>query len=234
MPVRLDGTTSDFITIAAASFPSVTAYTITFWMQVVNANAGANRTFYACNDNGTNEQRIWRPASNNDAFAKNYVSDSDLSSNDDETSWHMWALTSSGTSAGNGNVYRWKLGDPDGTYGTMSFTPNSFTPNQVYIGGTYYSVGRDARFCFVKLWDAALSLSELQAERVSGKPQRLTNVNRYHRLDTATDTTDYSGNARSCAIDGAVTEGTEPVNWETLSTPQFFQYNWPHQLHARR
>jgi hypothetical protein len=233
MPVRLDGTTSDYISLSTPGFPSVTAYTLIFWMQVVNANAGTNRTFYVCAGGGS-EQRLWRPASNNDNVAINFVSGLDLSSNDDESSWQMWAFVVAGTGSNQGSAYRWKSGDADGTYGSATFTANAFTPADILLGGTYYSTGRDARLAFVKVWDAALSLAELQAERATGKPVRTTNVNRYHRLETATDTSDGSGNGRTCTIAGAVTEGTEPVLWEAVSVIQNFQYDWPHQLHARR
>lgn len=232
MPVRLDGTTSDFLELTSTGIWSSTSYTVTFWMQVVNANAGANRTFFSISNAGGSEQRVWRPGSNIDGYIQNPGPVlANMDSNEDESSWHMWAITASGTSAGNGNVYRWKAGDPDGTYGTLSFTPNSFTPVEIYVGGTYYSTGRDARFCFIKAWDQALSLAELQAERASGAPVRTANLNRYHRLLDASDTADYSGNGRTIALNGAVTEGSEPVGWPGL---QFYQYDWPHQLHARR
>jgi len=217
MPVRLDGTTSDFIEISATGFPSVTAYTVTFWMQVVTANAGANRTFFTA-ANGGSEHRIWRPGSNADDIAINGSSVGAFSSNEDESSWYMWALTSAGTGASDGNAYHWKLGDADGTYGSKVFQPTSFTPNEIYIGGTYYSTGRNARFCFVKVWDAALSLAELQAERAQGKPVRTSNVNRYHRLTDAAYTSDESGNGRSVTSNGAATEGTEPVPWEATGS----------------
>lgn len=234
MPIRLDGTTSSFVTIGATGFPSVTSYTVIFWMQVVTANAGANRTFFKLSNGG--EHRIWRPGGNNDGIAIDGTSVGNISANDDESSWQMWALTSAGTGASDGKLYRWKVGDPDATYGSMTFQPSSgFTANEILLGGTYYATGRNARFCYVKIWDAALSLSELQAERVTGSPVRTSNLNRYHRLETNTDTSDYSGNGRTCVIDGATTEGTEPVDF-TASAPslQFFQYDWPHQLHARR
>jgi len=234
MPVRLDGTTSDFIELSSTGLPSSTSYTVIFWMQVVNANAGTDRSILTYINSGL-EHRIWRPTSNNDGVAVDGVSAGNLSANEDQSSWYMWAITSSGTAAGNGNAYSWKVGDADGTYGTASFTPSSFTPASAYIGGTFYSTGRDARFCFVKMWDVALSLAELQSERTQGKIVRTTNVNRYHRLTNAAYTTDESGNSRTVTSSGAVTEGTEPVQWEPAAAPpQFFQYAWPHQLHARR
>jgi hypothetical protein len=215
MPVRLDGTSSDFIELSSSGLPSATAYTIVFFMQVVTANAGVDRQFWTYADSGgaVSEHRIWRPSSNNDGVAIAGSSVGSLSGNENETDWYMWAMTSSGTGAGNGNAYSWKVGDPDGTYNTLSFTPSTFTPGRAYIGGTFYNTGRNARFCFVKMWDAALSLAELQAERRQGSPVRTSNVNRYHRLTTAAYTTDESGNGRTVTSNGAATEGTEPVPW---------------------
>lgn len=220
--------------MTATGIWSPVSYTVIFWMQVVTANAGVDRQFFTLADGGGNEHRIWRPSSNLDGYAQNLSAVADMSSHDDESSWNMWAITSSGTGAGNGNVYRWKAGDPDGTYGTLSFTPNTFTPTRAYIGGTFYNTGRDARFCFVKCWDAALSLAELQAERAAGEPVRTSNLNRAHRLSTSADTSDSSGNGRTITLNGAATEGSEPVTYTAAGPPQFFQYAWPHQLHARR
>lgn len=214
MPVRFDGTTTDFLTLTATGAPSTTAFTQIFWMQVVNANAGANRYFSDMFDTGAvNRVSLWRPSDNNDELVSN-ASLVDLSANEDESSWQMWALTCSGTGAADLIARRWKAGDPDGTYASVTATGRSFTVAEWYLSGSYFATGRDARICFVKVWDAALSLAELQAERARGVPVRSSNVNRYHRLETGTDTTDYSGNGRACTINSGTTEGTEPVPWD--------------------
>lgn len=221
MPVRCDGTTSSYINLTATGAPSPTAYTTLFWMQVVNANAGANRLFFVMSNSGVNHG-LWRPSSDNDGVRIDGSAVTDMSGNEDESSWYMWAISASGSGASDGKAYAWKLGDPDGTYLSATFQPSSFTPNEIFVGGTYYATGRDARIAYVKVWDAALSLAELQAERVQGKPVRTTSINRYHRLQTSADTTDYSGNGRSATMTGVSTEGSEPVQWEAAAEGDIF------------
>lgn len=69
MPVRLDGTTSDFLEMTSTGIWSPASYTVIFWMQVVTANAGVDRQFFTLADVTTDFFGNPRPATRNDIGA---------------------------------------------------------------------------------------------------------------------------------------------------------------------
>lgn len=216
MPVRV-GAVGDYIRLNATGAPTFTNYTIIWWEQVVTDNAGTDRTSYALQEATTfaNMHRVTRTADDVDRLA-NDATNAALSANLSTTEWVMWAVTCAGTGAGDLKVYAWNASDADGAYESASLAGVAPAAIDFWCLGSNngFSEYRNARYCFPKIWDAVLSLAELQAERVQGKPVRTSNVNRYHRLETNTDTADYSGNSRTATLNGLDTEGTEPVPWE--------------------
>lgn len=223
MPVRVDAL-ADYIRFYEASgLPTFTNYTVTYWEQVVVDNAGTNRMSYLLQNSSFGAaHKIGRAGDNVDRGYGQGV-DATFSSNLSTTEWVMWAITCQGTGATDLKFYAWNATDADGSYKSCSTTGN--TPSGGISGwcmGSNFGTSefRNARYAYIKVWDAVLTLSELQAERTQGKPVKTSNVNRYHRLLDNTDTTDYSGNSRPVTFNGAITtDGTEPVAWEATTLP---------------
>ena len=219
MPVRIDAV-GDGIALALSGLPTFTSYTVTFWEQVVNDSAGTNRMSYLL-QNATYgaSHKVARAGDDVDRLYNESAAAS-LSANATTAEWVMWAITCSGTGAGNLIVRAWAASDADGAYLSASLTGMVPTGGVSFwgIGSNQFNEFRDARYCFVKVWNAALSLAELQAERAQGSPVRTSSLNRYHRLQTNTDNSDGSGNGRTASLAGSLTtEGTEPRPW--IATP---------------
>jgi hypothetical protein len=216
MPVRIDSV-SDYIALSTSGAPSFTAFTITFWYQIQVSNAGTDRTLFDIEATGTGtSHRLFVATDNINYLVNDSITLQPFSTQPSESQWVMAAMSCAGTGATDLKAYFWNAADPDAAYSSAQMTGNGSTLNQWSIGGNHgFSEFRNARFCFVKVWGAVLSLAELQAERTQGKPVRTSNVNRYHRLLNNTDTSDGSGNGRTVTFNGTVsTEGTEPVPWE--------------------
>ena len=215
MPVRTDAV-ADYVALSTSGAPSFTAFTITFWYQIQVSNAGTDRTLFAIEDTGFGTIHKLFVGGDNINYLANNATVQAFGTQPSESQWVMAALSCAGTGATDLKGYFWNAADPDGTYSSAQMTGNGGTLNKWSIGGNHgFSEFRNARFCFVKVWGAVLSLAELQAERTQGKPVRTSNVNRYHRLLNNTDTSDGSGNGRTVTFNGTVTtEGTEPVPWE--------------------
>jgi len=226
MPVQINAL-SDYIRLTATGAPTFTNYSIVFWEQVVTDNAGTNRMSYILTNSSYATIHAIKRASDNVDRLFNDATTANLSANASNSAWVMWALTCSGTGGSDLKLYAWDAGDADGAYKSATLTGVGTATIDAWVLGsnTGFSEYRRARYAYIKVWDAALSLAELQAERAQGKPVRTSNVNRYHRLLTTSDTTDYSGNGRTVSFNGGMTtDGTEPVAWETASTGAAHHY----------
>lgn len=223
MPVRIPSL-SEYISLSLTGLPTFTNYTITYWEQVVTDNAGTNRLSYLLQDGSfAAVHKIARAGDNVDRLSNNASSQA-LTANASNSAWVMWALTCAGTGATDLKLYTWDATDADGAYESATLTGvGAGSLSAWWLGSNgAFSEYRNARYCFVKVWDTVLTLSELQAERTQGKPVKTASVNRYHRLETNSDTTDYSGNGRSLSFGGSpTTDGTEPVPWEATTALLF-------------
>lgn len=235
MPVRFPASGSG-IRLGTTGKPS-TAGTVIWWQRVMTANDNTSRTiFFAERDAAPYAViRVATSGINNNIVEGFQGLQVSLSPQPNQTDWYMWALVWNGTGTGSVRLYTWRVGDADGTYGFAEST-NSTTGD---IGSAIWGFGnfggeyRNAQYCFVKIWSEALTLSQLQAERVKGKPVRLTNLNRVHRLLTNTDTSDDTGNGRVLTFNGTVdTEGTEPVPWDIATNGVAAQLAYHRRLAA--
>lgn len=236
MPIQFSNGTHK-VRFGTSGKPS-TQGTITFWQKVIVPNDFTSRNILFMERDASPYAtiRIATTDVNSNLVGGFEAGYSALSPQPNETDWYMWALIWNGTGAASVKCYAWKLGDADGTY-SYAESSNSTTGDigsALWGLGDYGSEYRNAAYAYVKIWNVALTLGELQAERVQGTPVKTSGVNRYHRLLTTTDTTDYSGNSRTASITAASSSESEPVVWEPSATVQHWQYDWPHQLHARR
>lgn len=99
--------------------------------------------------------------------------------------------------------------------GTVSNSGRLFT----FIGNDSYTEWWPGRTAAVKLWSAALSQAEIQAELASYAAVRSSNLLRVHKLQVP-ETTDYSGNGNTLTGGtGASTAGDPPISAATFSPP---------------
>jgi Concanavalin A-like lectin/glucanases superfamily len=75
-----------------------------------------------------------------------------------------------------------------------------------YHGGGYWWNGRVAAF---KLWQAALTQAEVEAELASYDAVRTSNLLRVHKLQVP-ETTDYSGNGNALTVTGSPSTEADP------------------------
>lgn len=104
--------------------------------------------------------------------------------------WYFAAITASGTS-----VTLWhgdeSLGALSSTSGTLTLAT---TPDTIAVGTNIYGNYFNGRVAAVKIWNAVLSQTELNAEAAQYAPARTTNLLRYYPLNASPATADQSGN----------------------------------------
>ncbi len=221
MTVRFNGT-GDGIRLSTSSPPSMTALTVVWWRKVVTQNDSTSRTelfiertgdFATARHTvtGTNVNQWGAPGGSAGSFSP--------SEPEDNGTWVMFAHVCNGTGSNGSQLYSWASGAADGSYKLAQSTHSGGATINIWGIGDYGGEYRDGEYCFVKIWGAALSLSELQAERIQGKPVRTSNVWAYHRLSSSSDSSDGSGNGRTLTFQGSVANGvdSEPVPWEVVA-----------------
>ena len=123
--------------------------------------------------------------------------------------WYQIAAVVNGANA---TFYRSAAGDPITSVSVSNFTPPA-TPNQLWLGTDAFGGWWDGRIAAVKVWDAALTTAEVEAELSQQQPKRTTNLIRWHPFVTA-ETTDYSGLDNTLTGGtGATTEDGPPIPW---------------------
>lgn len=135
--------------------------------------------------------------------------------------WFRVALTrASATSA---TLYRGANGSPLTVTTNAAMTTNiTGTPAKLWLGGDSYSTewwnGRLANF---KLYNAALTQSEVEVELGQYVPVRTANLLRWHPFVGA-ETTDRSGNGNNLTAgsSAATTEDGPPIPWTVIPAPQ--------------
>jgi hypothetical protein len=91
-------------------------------------------------------------------------------------------------------------------------TSNTFTPNLLSIGGwSPYFVMSRCSIAHFRIWDAALSQAEVEAELVSATAVRTSNLNREYRFANGALTTDSGAGARTLTSGGTPTFTADPT-----------------------
>jgi hypothetical protein len=123
-------------------------------------------------------------------------------------SWAFVALVGSGTTL---DVYVRLEGE--GSLTTVSFTQSTFTEAALYINSDSYAEDFASIRRYTRVWSAALSAVELQAESVSATPVRTSNLNSDFPMGSTTDDNeDASGNGFNLTVAGTPTNsGDEPT-----------------------
>jgi len=212
MSVRFDSTNENLR--ITANLPSNTSYTVFNWMKVINVNAGTTRSLMAFRDQSAGQYHFARLESDNGLLISGdrAATTSAVSPQPTLTDWFCWAWVVNGTGANAAKFYIRQQQASSWTSNTCtSGTWSTFTPTDLLIGVD--TINFDCERRYLRIWDAALSESELNAEFNSTTVVRTANLNRDIQLnDAATALTDYSGNGYNVTKNGTLTDGaSEPV-----------------------
>jgi hypothetical protein len=160
-------------------------------MPLASDNGGANYTFVGAGPTGTLFIRSATSAGGSTAYDFVVGTWTYIAS--------VWDIT--------GNDYLYYCAAP-GTTLTPTIVGNSTgltDANTFYIGSTGFGDWLDGSVAAVKIWTAALTQAELEAELPKYAPQRTSNLWANYTFQAGPQTTDNSGNGRT------LTQGGTPV-----------------------
>lgn len=96
--------------------------------------------------------------------------------------------------------------------GTSTGSPGTDTSPSFAIGGNGVTNQCDAEYAHFRIWEAALTATELAAEVLSAVPVRTSNLWADYRFVAGALTADSSGNSRTLRLNGTVVDGaSDPV-----------------------
>lgn len=214
MSVRFDTAGENYT--ATNGMPAGNVYTVICWVRlavdrdtyqtvwVLDVGSATTGIYLETNSDGTT-LGVWSSAS---ATAQQPISLA-------VDTWYQTAVVVNGTTV---THYREAAGNTL-TSGSVTLT-GANPPTRLIIGddggGTAWLNGNVANF---KVYGAALSQSEIEAELASWTAVRTSNLLRHHKFQTA-EATDYSGNGNSLSGGtGTSTEGDPPINVGSLRLP---------------
>lgn len=218
MTMRFNGS-GDGVRFSTSGAPSMTALTVIWWRKVITKNDSTARTelfIERTGDFATSRHTVSGTNVNQWGAAGGSAGSFSAAEPEDDGTWVTFAHTCDGTGANGSKLYSWALGAADGAYNLAQSTHSGGATINAWGLGNYGGEYRDAEYCFLKVFSAALSLAELQAERRQGKPVRTSNVWAYSRMRNGSDTADDSGNGRTLTLQGTPADGvaSEPVPWQ--------------------
>lgn len=212
MAVRFASGTDEYT--AATGLPSANVWTITWWTQLV-----VDRNDFSCQVSvGVNGAYVdvstFSDGTTVGVFDTVTYSGTPLGASTFTVgTWYRMGLSVNGTTA---NYYH---ADAATAALTVDTAAGNFTatnpPGGLAIGdsvnfGNFFWSGRIAAF---KMWNAALTQAEVEAELAQYQPRRTDSLLRFHPFVT-TEAVDYSGNANSLAGGvGSTTEDGPPIPW---------------------
>jgi hypothetical protein len=197
--VRFDASGDELV--RTTNLPPITSFTMMGWFKLASdshayqtmlglthATSSDAYLLMTCCGNGAPQLSVWTGAQ--------FVLGPNLALN----TWYHVALVVSGSGPGQVKAY---------LNGTLAFTAdgNPNVPSQRFsIGNDSHVEWMDGSAAAVKLYDAALTQSEIAAEMAVATPVRTTSLNAWYLLQSAaTAAVDTSGNGRTMTVAGSLT-----------------------------
>lgn len=222
MAVRCNSAT-DYLT-RTTNVPANTAYTIAGWfkrvtdldayetairyaMYVNPDHYGAYIEFYPSWDGTNNNQTVLRNDTGGGVAAWTTLPGTD-NTNSGTAGWYYLALTGDGTN-NKAYWYTWNGSSAtlvDSATQSVIVGTNQTTLSIEIMGIAPVSRYVDGKCCYVRVWDAALTQTEIETEAVSSVIVRTTNINT--ALGACTDSSfanDISGNGRNWTLGAGLT-----------------------------
>lgn len=217
MAVRVDAS-GEYIR-RTANLPTNGAFTVAGWFNIVSDRTGQWRYFIAL-ENATTNATDWALLGlrdNNEFGIDNRSGSGTFSSTPSVGTWFYAALYAIGNNTSDLKGIWWNTSGVAVTT-QVGGSHGAFTPAVLYIGNDSYDEWNGIKFAHVKVWDAALTQTELEQEMWSVRPQRMANLNVWSPLFVHGDVNDYSGNGRNWTAGGTLsTEDGPPVSWGAKS-----------------
>lgn len=132
--------------------------------------------------------------------------------------WFFWAVTANAT------TITGYYGAPGSALISQTVAQVDFVPVVLAIGNRFTAGGEGwlGRIAAVKIWDATLTVAELENERFHYVPRRLTNIHLWTPLLSHAEVRDLSGNARTWTTGGTLATGDGPlIAWAPRSRKSF-------------
>ena len=203
MAVRIDASGDKLY--RTANLPALSGFTIAGWGYRNNAQNGAYRYFAGLED-ATSNSNGWLLigwAADNAFQIASDASTVNSASSPAASTWFYWFIQRSGTSMTIG--YK----TSGGSWVTTSTTRTlSWTPAVLHLGNDSYDEWTDISLERVRVWDAALTTTELDSEMASTTPVRTSNLRSNYPLTTSTDLNDTTANGYNLSSAGTLTTYT--------------------------
>ena len=203
MAVRIDASGDKLY--RTANLPARDNFTIAGWGYRNSAQNGSYRYFAGLED-ATSNSNGWLLigwAADNAFQIASDASTVNSASSPAASTWFYWFIQRSGTSMTIGYKTTggsWVTTNASGTL--------SWTPAVLHLGNDSYDEWTDISLERVRVWDAALTTTELDSEMASAAPVRTTNLRANWPLTVHTDLTDTTANGYNLSSAGTLTTYT--------------------------
>lgn len=207
-----------------ASLPSATAFTTAFWFYstadpapwgaacaLEGATGSATNGYYIIANGSLRYLAWWDGGGGFQTLALTVPNNT----------WTFLALTCSGTASGNLSAHY-------GTGSTLT-TVNSntglggFTPALLCFGNDSYGEYWTGRYAAIRVWDRALTATELEREMQATLPMNYTNIHAIWPSFQHTQLEDWSGNTKSLTANGTLSSADGPpiAVWPAWEDPKW-------------
>lgn len=228
MAVRFDSGTDRLV--RTANLPPTTGFTICGWFRRVS-HSGIYASFMGFGDVSSSPNRSYEFAWGSDGVLEinTYPSGAatDFATTYGNGEWFFAAMSGS-SSTSTLKVYAGDFSKVPLEEVTATWTANVFAA--VWIGDNGYGESGDFRAAAIKIWDAQLTAAELENERFSLLPKRLSNLNVWSPLfyGATERVLDYSGNGRNFTTGGTLAdEEAPPISWHSGQHKRIFFFSAP-------
>lgn len=220
MAVRLDA--GDTAYTATLNAGAQAAYTIAGWMKIsVDRNAAST---FASLESSAADYTIMQTAA--DGTTLNLSDSFGIGPGTIALSADVWYFVALSMSGGSGTMYARADGAGSWSTAAQSGMDPSVTCTTLRVGDSQFAEPLNGCVTSVRVWSAALSQAELDAEFISHYPVRTSGLQGWYALSSTGDTVDRSGNNRNLTGGTGATTESGPAVAEPLG--MFAPYpTWP-------
>jgi hypothetical protein len=206
MAVRIDASGEKLY--RTANLPNRSNFTISGWAYR-HASVGSTYQYFVGMEDATTNASAWALAGWLDTGVWHVSTSSgyQTGTGPSNTTWFYWYLKCDNSTSPDTYTLGWKTAG--GSWTNVSVTYDlTFTPAWLVFGNDSYDEWSNISFERVRVWDAALTTTELDAEMVSPAAVRTSNLRSSSNLTVHTDLTDSSGNGYTLTAGGTLSTTT--------------------------
>ena len=204
MAIRIDAAGDS--AYRSTALPSAQNFTIAAWIYLHTDRTGEYRYFLGIEDSLSNASS-WKLIgwTNGNAFQVSETSGTgNFGSAPGTGAWFYAAIT------GDADSITGYWINQAGTVQTATVSAASFTASAMIFGNDSWDEWIDCSVAYLKIWDAALSQAEIEAERLVVQPARTANLHAAYLFQSGQLTTDSSGNGKTLSTTGTITYSADP------------------------